>query len=557
MKMNRKSIGLLAMLAFFSSSCKDEAENVEKEKSPSNLEQLHDFILEMEDPLQESVVSEKESIGDVIAEFDEATMTYCKSEKIKLGAEFNESMLLDPSSNVIYPGSIIDGNSVVTGAYRQIVLNRAPLTISTNLPYFDGNPSCVVENPSLSTVRDATKKLVYDSDITGSTPATITFEKSEVFSEEQLNLAIGVGANVMDKVKVSSNFDFSEKNTNSKVLIKFQQVYYTIDVDAPSSPSGFFADDVTVQDLKDAVGGGNTVPVYVSSVKYGRVAYFCIESSESAKEIIQQFDASVDVNKVNLNVSDSLRNNEILKSSKITGTVIGGAASEATKTISGLEAMVDYIKSGGNFSKESPGAPIAYTLTKLSTNEVFGVVSNTEYVARRCETVDGNVLPLSFYSVKGNNDICGQITIEVEYANGTTSDKIYLYNKSVSRQTALSVKQGETVKLDDVDENGDFYLKDWNLEGAKIHVNAQLYDWDDACQCGTHHEYDTFTPFSTILYYPDDFDANGIATLKGLKMGKEYSSGCEEYRSGKYKHEATYTTSDSEVNFKFKIYIPD
>ncbi|MBO5827891.1 MAG: hypothetical protein J6R59_05435 [Paludibacteraceae bacterium] len=79
--MNRKSIGLLAMLAFFFSSCKDEAENVEKEKSPSNLEQLHDFILEMEDPLQESVESEKESIGDVIAEFDEATMTYCKSEK--------------------------------------------------------------------------------------------------------------------------------------------------------------------------------------------------------------------------------------------------------------------------------------------------------------------------------------------------------------------------------------------------------------------------------------------------------------------------------------------
>jgi hypothetical protein len=35
----------------------------------------------MEEHLQESVESEKESIGDVIAEFDEATMTYCKSEK--------------------------------------------------------------------------------------------------------------------------------------------------------------------------------------------------------------------------------------------------------------------------------------------------------------------------------------------------------------------------------------------------------------------------------------------------------------------------------------------
>ena len=541
----------LSLLTIF--SCKEEVVEERKEEL-EELESLNDFIMGMDDPLQEDVAVKEETIGDVLAEFDEETQTYCKSEKVKLGAEFNESMLLDPSSNVIFPGSIIDGNSVVTGAYRQIVLNRAPLMISTSLPYFNGEPTCEVENPTLSAVRATTKKLVYDSDITGATPATITFEKKEIFSKEQLNLAIGVGANVMDKVKVSSNFDFSETNTQTKVLIKFQQVYYTIDVDAPSTPADFFAKNVTAQDLKSAVGGGNVVPVYVSSVKYGRVAYFCIESSESAKDIFQEFESSVDVNKVNVSVSDSFSSSNLFKEAKITGTIIGGSSSEATKTISGLDAMIEYITSGGDFSKDSPSAPIAYTLTKLSNNEVFAVASSAEYVARRCETVEGNVLPLNFYGTNGTNDLCGQISVRIEYADGTMSNDIYLFNKAVERKSALTVSQGEEVEVPAPD--GDLYLKNWNLEGAKVHVKAQLYDWDDACVCGRYDEYDTFTPYSKTLSYPDDFDANGHVTLTGIKMGKEFSSGCEEYRSGKYKHDPVQKASSNEVSFTFKIKIP-
>ena len=45
---------------------------------------------------------------------------------------------MDPTSDVIYPGSILDGNSVAEGSYRQIVLERGPLTISTDFPNIVG-----------------------------------------------------------------------------------------------------------------------------------------------------------------------------------------------------------------------------------------------------------------------------------------------------------------------------------------------------------------------------------------------------------------------------------
>lgn len=48
---------------------------------------------------------------------------------------------------------------------------------------------------------------------------------------------MAVGASVeYNKLKLRDNFDFSKTSTTSKYLVKFQQVYYTVNVDAPSSP---------------------------------------------------------------------------------------------------------------------------------------------------------------------------------------------------------------------------------------------------------------------------------------------------------------------------------
>ena len=243
-------------------------------------------------------------------------------------------MLLDPTSNIIYPGSILEGNSVAEGSYRQIVLNRAPLNLSTNLQNFSGNCSRTVDNPSLSQIRTAIKEMIYDAEITGSTAAKMTFSIEEVHSEEQLELAIGASVK-SNSVKISSGFDFNKKSVRSRFLVKFIQVYYTVDVDAPSSPSLFFAPEVTANDLKRAIGG-NTVPVYVSSVQYGRVAYFCMESEERGDSVKANLTASIDSSLVDVDVSTHLSNNSYTKNLQFKGTIIGGAGDDPTHAVKGM-----------------------------------------------------------------------------------------------------------------------------------------------------------------------------------------------------------------------------
>jgi hypothetical protein len=144
--------------------------------------------------------------------------------------------------------------------------------------------------------------------------------------------------------------------------------------------------------------------------------------------------------------------------------------------------------------------------------------------------------------------------MEIKYANGETTDKMYLFNAPVWGSSALNVEQGTLVNTPAPAEA--LYLDNWDLKGAQIRVTAELTEWDDACQCNTHHEFEEFDVRTQTFNYPEDFDVNGYATLKGIVQTREYSSGCREYRRGKYCHEATYTSSDNEVDFKFQISIP-
>ena len=158
-------------------SCKDE------EKDGSELGSLDDYVSQLVDPDQPTVTDGKQQVGDVEKEIDNVTKTYCTTTTYKAGAEYDEMMLMDPTSNVIYPGSIIERNSVIDGSYRQIVLDRAPMKILTDLQNFDGDCVAVVENPSLSSVRSSIKSMIYDANINGSTGAKVNYSVEQIESE--------------------------------------------------------------------------------------------------------------------------------------------------------------------------------------------------------------------------------------------------------------------------------------------------------------------------------------------------------------------------------------
>lgn len=542
------AIGIVAVL--FTCSCKDE--DVEPESSDPT-ETLDDFIFGLGDPIQPNVGG-NEQIGDILTEIDENTKTYCECTKYKASEAFSEVLLMDPTSDVIYPGSILEGNSVAEGSYRQIVLERGPLTISTDFPNIVGEVVRTVEKPSLSSLTQTMKEMMYDSGVDGATPAACSFEIKEIVSEEQLSMAVGASVEY-NKLKLRDNFDFSKTSTTSKYLVKFQQVYYTVNVDAPSSPSKFFDSSVSASDLRQAIGGGSTVPVYVSSIKYGRAAYFCVESNEKSDSVANVLESSFKLGKSSIALKDSLTAYSKMKNYSISGTVIGGSSEDAVGAVKGYEKMIEFITKGGNFSKESPAKPVAFTLRRLSNNEVFGVVNSTEYVARNCKSTNASITAENFYGVKGENDVCGTIQVRIKYPDGKFTPWFYVLNQPISEEGAISVPIGKTINAPEAGHDVPFTIDYSRYEDTKIVVLAQLYEWDKPCGCGNRHEYDEYNSLYAEYSLSDVIDnKNGKVTIE-CQLTNEFTES-HHYRgllNNVLSHEPGTSATDCRVQFTFNV----
>lgn len=107
-----------------------------------------------------------------------------------------------------------------SSTYRQIVLERGPLTISTDFPNIVGDVVRTVEKPSLSSLTQSMKDMMYDSGVDGATPASCSFEIKEITSEEQLSMAVGASVEYK-KLKLRDNFDFSKTSTNGWTFCSF------------------------------------------------------------------------------------------------------------------------------------------------------------------------------------------------------------------------------------------------------------------------------------------------------------------------------------------------
>ena len=328
-------------------------------------------LSEFEQPAE---LSEPEKISEEEKERDtEDTSLECFSTYYKAAPGFDEMLALDPTSDVIYPGALIQGASIPTGEYIPIVADRDSLTLSISLQNLAGSPVVKVGNPKLSTVR-AGVKTILDKEVTGATPAKINYEITQVYSKEQLNLAIG--ANYRSAAtKVSSSFDFSSKNYSNRFVLKFLQVYYTIDMDTPSTPGELFTK------LPDLESLGSTSPVYVSTVTYGRMIIYTIETNYSSTEINAAFEASFAGNSGSVDT----KYKEVFTSSSIKALVIGGSGESASNTVSSPRDVYDYISTGGNYSRDSPGAALSYKLRYLKNNAVARVVLSSEYFVRSCD----------------------------------------------------------------------------------------------------------------------------------------------------------------------------
>ncbi|MEM7106148.1 MAG: thiol-activated cytolysin family protein [Bacteroidota bacterium] len=340
-------------------------------------------IIAMEKMQLPEEFSTPQPIGEL--EIIEENGLICKCQTFVWNPGYTEALLFNNSASSIYPGILLLGQSILNGGYAPASGDRAPMTLSISLANLANSASVEDVDPSLSNVRNALLELL-SQQVAGATNAEISFDLIEVHSEEHLQTAIGANFNA-PFAQISSSFDFNSSEQKSRFLIRFNQTYYTVDMDTPNDPSDLF---LATPDLNSFDG---TSPVYVSSVKYGRMAFFMMESSVSSSELEAAINASFNAFIGSTGSLDGFHQHEaVFDATSIKALIVGGSASDAVQSITGIQGIIDYIIQGGEYSANSPGAPLAFTMRYLSDNSIAKIVLASEYKVRNCEPLPSETM---------------------------------------------------------------------------------------------------------------------------------------------------------------------
>ncbi|MBI1223832.1 MAG: hypothetical protein GC192_01230 [Bacteroidetes bacterium] len=287
--------------------------------------------------------------------------------------------LFNPNAGIIFPGNLLQGNSLNKATPNTITVPRAGGRISTDV--VDGNLQSyfTVNSVTKSEVTDAINNIVYNS--TGVVPANFEFNYSNIQSREQFALAVGVDVSTAF-VDLESKLSFSSDKSYNRYYVSLNQSYYTMSFDEPTSPESVFDESVTPQDLDKFMGPGNP-PTYISDVTYGRIYYMLIESTSSITEMDASINASFNgiVNTVDGSIDASYLSN--LDDLKIKVFAFGGSSSETLQTIgqTNLNALVDLLAQSTDIRT---GKPISYVVKSLYDNKIVSVQLATQYDVTNC-----------------------------------------------------------------------------------------------------------------------------------------------------------------------------
>jgi len=369
--------GSLLALAPACSETPEEEEPVVADET----QEINSFILHLPDlPIADYQPKMEVPCGDDCVPEQQEEELLCNYARYTETGHYSQFIAFQPNSASLWPGSIVQGKDAQNGFFTPVGVERAPITFSVSLENIAGSPVGFMKNPSLSAFREERNNILARG-VTGATPAAIDFEVTQVHSSSQVSIALGASVLWPGGANITAGFNFNSSEKKTKILVNYTQAYYTIDIDTPIEPSDFFGENVTLEELSAFMDTDNP-PLSVQSITYGRRVIFTVESNETADKIKAALEAAYEAS-VDVDAKLDVEYERALEESTIRAFVLGGSGAEAAGAISGFEGLIQYISKGGDYSKDSPGAPIAYKLAYLD-NAVTKFAFTTEYTERQC-----------------------------------------------------------------------------------------------------------------------------------------------------------------------------
>ena len=382
-------LGLIAIIAAsFATGCSLLGDEI-KTQEPNYKAYSAGFEYTSREEINEANLDKEvpEDVRDLTLEKQEDyDVTY---EKVTATSSYDNICTMGVNNDILYPGALVD---MTEDSYRPITIERSPVTISANLETVQGidEPIFTTVDPSLSSVRTGIQQIV-SKNIDDSTdlPANLSYEIREINNETEFLMNLGFGLQI-SKFSLSENFSNKNINKQTNLAIVLRQIYYTVDMDLPQEKNArdLFADTLSTREINNALEG--TIPAYVSSVAYGRIAVITIQSNYSREEIanalsvgwgkMSEDPGSSSNKKLSGEFDSTLQKIATDTETDINCIVYGGAT---TKNINFSIDSSDTLQSVfSEFNGSGEGAlPISYTLRHLN-GELAKIQSNNEYVIK-------------------------------------------------------------------------------------------------------------------------------------------------------------------------------
>jgi len=378
-----KFLALITAFALFTTSCKKEKMN-DPGGNPSGMtfKEIIDSGGAIGDPTISSTPDTIDSqnnipIGD--GTFNCTTVTYNVNAA---GGGDSGFPLFNPTAEVIYPGSMLQGNSLHKATPNSIVVSRAGGTISIDI--LDGNlvSSIDVDEVKRSTITDGINNIIANA--TGTLPANFNIQVESIQSEEQFALALGVDVSTAF-TELNSKLKYESSSEKSSFLVSLNQSYYTMSFDLPTSLDQLFAPSVTPDQLEPYVGPGNPA-TYISSVTYGRIFYMLIESTSSESDLQLAVDGAF--SGVTVDIEGSVDMSHFSSVENVTYSMFAYGGDAATSFNLFGQTDINQLKEDLKASTSlGSGKPLSYVVRNVADNQIVSTQLATQYDVVECEQI--------------------------------------------------------------------------------------------------------------------------------------------------------------------------
>ena len=290
---------------------------------------------------------------------------------------------LNPDVEILWVGSLLQGKGHLGGIGQLAELpirQRAPLELSIDLLVADN--SRTVPNPSVATVTSAIGDLIQTAESQGHTAGSnIFYTKEETHSMNQAALSMGLSAAYMGaSIKASLSADISSETRT--VTAYFVQRMFNVSMVLPQTPGEVFSDAFTTDLLQQQIDRGrigpDNLPVYISSIAYGRILMFSFTSTANMADINATLEAMYNNGAFGGSLDTHLK--QVLSDAKIQVVTVGGDAGAALSLIRNNDL-------GSYFAQDAPltsARPISYTVRNLADNSIASVSETTNYNLQQC-----------------------------------------------------------------------------------------------------------------------------------------------------------------------------